>query len=310
LEVKENEFKRTLPVRIWMIIVWIVASSIMIWFMVGIGQQYTLSLKNPSSKVSILDDTILPLPAVTICNWNQEVGVPVGSCEECKLSLVSCVNITTTILNPNGNADCSAIWTPIQWNTSIGLFYCYVFNDDKTNVVYSVATGYSGAMATIWGIKPLPMTDPPINRAAVQATYQVQGNTNAPVIVAEIEFAPSGFDTFFGLQYINTVHSELSPTNPIYNTSMYSKTNSLVKLQETPTVDIDYVGVSFSFETLSVQAIIFSVDYTLLNFFGDFAGMVGTLMGLDVIKVSIGIPTAYFAYKFKACWPLEEVFNG
>jgi hypothetical protein len=38
--------------------------------------------------------------------------------------------------------------------------------------------------------------------------------------------------------------------------------------------------------------------------------MIGTLMGLDVIKVSISLPTIYFAYKFKACWPLEDVFNG
>ncbi len=82
------------------------------------------------------------------------------------------------------------------------------------------------------------------------------------------------------------------------------------------------MGVSFSFETLSIQQITFQSSYTILNFFGDFAydscvivfnqrrGMIGTLMGLDVIKVAMAVPTSYFAYKFRACWPLEEVFNG
>jgi len=96
----------------------------------------------------------------------------------------------------------------------------------------------------------------------------------------------------------------------MYNTSRFTVTSSLVTLQAVANETIDYIGVSFAFDALNVQEILFSVDYTILNFFGDFAGMIGTLMGLDVIKVAISLPTAYFAFKFKACWPLEEVCNG
>jgi len=309
LEVRENEFKRTWFVRTWMSIVWIVATSIMIWFIVGIASQYISSTANPSSKVSINQVEVLPLPSVTVCNWNQEVG-PFGSCQQCQLSLVSCQNLSILIVNPNANADCSGSWSPRLWNTSIGLFYCYEFNNNPNNVINSVTTGYSGSLATIWSVVPFPPMDPPSNRAGLQATFAVQNTTTPTSIVAEVNFAPTRFDTFFSIQYVNTFHSEKNPTDPIYNTSRYTLTSSLVKLQATANETIDYIGVSFAFDTLSVQEILFSVDYTILNFFGDFAGMIGTLMGLDVIKVAIGIPTTYFAFKFKACWPLEEIFNG
>jgi hypothetical protein len=55
--------------------------------------------------------------------------------------------------------------------------------------------------------------------------------TTANDIVGEIEFAPTGFDTFFGLQYINTIHSELDQDDPNYNVSRYDISSSLVKLQ-------------------------------------------------------------------------------
>jgi len=308
-EVEENEFKRTLPVRLWMIFIWIGSSAIMIWFTYQIAEQYAMSVQNPSSKISVLSNSVLPLPSAIVCNWNQEVGVPYGSCSQCQLTLVSCTNLSISTLNLPGNPDCSYLWTPIQFNTTIGLFYCYQFNNDLNSLIFSVSTGYSGSLATIWGVTSYPPTNPPTNRAAVQVTFNIQNITTPQDIVNEISFAPTGYDVFFGLQYINTIHSELDPSNPNYNTSYYETTNSMVKLLYSNST-LDYIGISFSFQTLSIQQILFSIDYTLLNFFGDFSGMVGTLMGLDVIKFSMAIPTTYFAWKFRACWPLEDVFNG
>jgi len=75
----------------------------------------------------------------------------------------------------------------------------------------------------------------------------------------------------------------------------------MVQLLYTPTLSNStndtwaYSGVSFAFETLSEQQIVFDYTCSLLNFWGDFVGMAGTLMGLDAIKVCTGIPTALFA---------------
>jgi len=303
-EVEEEEVKVNIYVRIFMTIMWLGAGAVMILFLYGIVNQLISSYASPGNTISIQQVAVLPLPSVTVCNWNQLVP-PLESCLECELSLVSCQNFG----NPN-MSDCSSLWSVRNWNTADGFFYCYEFNNDPNNVIFSQSVGYSGSMATVWAVKLLPATDPPTNRAAVQATFDIQNSTTADVIYGEISFAPVGFDTFFGLTLVNTVHDELDPSNANYNVSYYQKTASSVALLTPPNDTYAFVGVSFSYQSLSVQYITYDYTYTLLNFFGDFAGMIGTLMGLDVIKVSAGIPVTIVAIRERSLVPLEEHFNG
>jgi len=279
----------------------------MITFLVQIIQQLIGSLAQPGNTISILPQNNLPYPHVTVCNWNQLVP-PATACPECELHLISCTYFGA--INPN-QTDCGNLWTPRLWNTQAGLFYCWEFNDDANNILFSSTTGYAGSMAILFGLIPLPLADPPMSRAAVQATFDLQGATTAQAIYNEISFAPAGFDSFFGLQLIETIHSEYTDMNRAdYNTSRYETAAATVKLLYPANSTMVYAGVSFSFKTLSKQDITFTYTYTLLNFWGDFAGMIGTLMGLDVIKVSMGIPTAIFSFKAKSPLPLEDLFNG
>jgi len=71
-----------------------------------------------------------------------------------------------------------------------------------------------------------------------------------------------------------------------------------------------FIGVSFAYQTLNQELDIFFTSYTLQNFWGDFAGMIGTLMGLDVIKVASAIPVSVVAFRLKSINPLEDHFNG
>jgi len=299
-----EEVKVNMYVRIFMIIMWLGTGATLIVFLVGTTQQLINSFNNPRNAISIQQEAILPLPAVTVCNWNQLVP-PMMVCPECELTLIACMNF-----GDNNNPDCTHLWTPRNWNTQNGLFFCYEFNNDLNNIRLSNSTGYSGSMATVWGVKPLPSTTPPQNRAAVQATFEIQNKTDANAIYGEISFAAAGLDTFFGLTLINTVHNDLSTTAPNYNVTNYNKETSSVKLLSPKNASMAYVGVSFSFQMLSVQYITFTMGYTLNNYFGDFAGMIGVLMGMDVIKLSMGIPTAFIAFKEKSLVPLEELFNG
>jgi len=303
LDAEQDEFQKKLGVRLWMIFIWIGAGAIMIWFLVGIVTQYITALANPTSTIQIQDDPSLPLPSVTICNWNQvPVGTNSSDCPECDLQLVGCTDLSN-------NTDCTGLWQKRDWLTKYGLFHCYEFNNDLNNIQWSNGTGYAGSFSTLWSMKILPTADPPINRAAVQATFAVQNTTTADTIWGEITFAATGMDTFIGLLYINEVHNE-APTS---NTSRYQKTSSNVRLLTARTVNntnIDYVAVSFAFQTLSTQIITFDIGYSILNFFGDFAGMIGTLMGLDTIKVAMGIPTAFFSWKQRSTLPMEDLFNG
>jgi len=175
-------------------------------------------------------------------------------------------------------------------------------------------------MATLFAVRPLPEVEPPMNRAGVQASFAVPGTITPTLIYGEIEFGPVGFDTFFGFQLVQTTRDYLDPTDPNSNVTSYNTKASSVELQVDPNLKngsfafgngtFEFVGISFSFDTLSIQNINFSPTYKLANFFGDMAGMTGTLMGLDTIKVAMGVPTAIFSCKAKSTLPLEDLFNG
>jgi len=86
---------------------------------------------------------------------------------------------------------------------------------------------------------------------------------------------------------------------------------STIALINQPTINgTGLVAVSFSFQTLSVLIIEYDFTYSKANFFGDFAGMLGTLMGLDTIKVAASIPVFLLAIKKRRPGDIGEHFNG
>jgi len=296
----------------YMNFVWVACGAVFLWYLSLIVQQHLDSVATPSSTILITDDKSLPLPRVIICNWNQNGipgdPIPTGPCPECNLTLISCSNLNTS-------ADCSSLfkYTPIQ--TFAGLFYCYTFNDDPNNIIYSATTGYSGSYATIWQIQTFNATDPPASRAGLQSSYI--NNDGIPVdplvIYDEYRFSQPGQDNFFSLQLVTTIHNELSASDPNFNITRFDTVNSAVSLITIPQLaqeNLAYVGVSFAFQSLSSQQVIFDTAYTTNNLFGDFAGMVGTLMGLDAIKVSAAMPLIFLAMKYRVIKPLADHFNG
>jgi len=140
------------------------------------------------------------------------------------------------------------------------------------------------------------------------------GNGSAPdptVIYNEVNFAQPGQDRFYALQYVNTIHSELATDNPLFNTSVYSVVSSTVSLIDYTVINgTVYVGISFAFATLSAEFVFFQIGYQLTNFFGDFSGMIGTVLGLDAIKVSASFPLMFLAFKYKTISALADRFNG
>jgi len=70
------------------------------------------------------------------------------------------------------------------------------------------------------------------------------------------------------------------------------------------------VGISFAFATLSAQFVFFDISYQLNNLFGDFAGMIGTVMGLDAIKFSASLPLMFLAVKYRTVSALADHYNG
>jgi len=247
---------------------------------------------------------------VVVCNWNQDGSVsnttPAHNCQECLIALIACTNLNTS-------EDCTGLWqhTPIE--TKGGLFDCWTYNGDFDHPIHSNTTGYSGSIASVWGMYLLEQTDPPSNRAGAQVSFMnLDGTaTSADSIYDEYRFAPVGFDTFFAVQYVNTLHQE-SHLQPglVRNSSRFDTVNANVNLLALPNATFGYVGISFAFQTLSKEVDQFFTGYTIASFFGDFAGMVGTLMGLDLIKVSSSLPLWWVSMKIKSINPIEDHFNG
>jgi len=148
-------------------------------------------------------------------------------------------------------------------------------------------------------------------------TFAPVGQVNAKDIYNEVNFASMGLDTFFALTYVNTLHNELQSSDPLYNVSNFQTDASTVTLLQAldpdannPNATRGYIALSFAYQTLSLQQVSFDIAYNLNNLFGDFSGMLGTLMGLDVIKLAAGLPMGYLAWKSKTWRPLQEAFNG
>jgi len=281
----------------------------MILFTVEIIKQLVGSLARPGSTVLYNVEPSLPYPRAVVCNWNQNGNTtnpyPVGPCSTCEIEMISCVNLNTS-------ANCTDMWihTPIQ--TAGGLFDCWVYNGDFNNQLSSNTTAYGGGIETLWLVEKLPPTDPPQNRAGSQISFFNNDGTeiDPAAVYGEVNFCPTDYDSFYALQLVNTIHNELPSSNPNFNTTRYSTAVSTVSLLYTPNDTQSYIGITFSYQTLSEQVIFFDYAYNVNNMFGDFAGMIGTLMGLDVIKVAGSIPMFYLAWKNRNMVAIEDHFNG
>jgi len=318
-EIKEDlevdKIARTTPVRVFMSAVWLICLGVFLFFLYGISTQYITGKTQPSSSITYINADNLPLPKVVVCNWNQDGSAqnpaPTHNCPTCLLTLQSCSSLYCTDPQNSCNSDCYSAWahTPIQ--TFAGLFDCYTYNGDYKDVIWSNHTGYSGSIATIWSVLPLGPSDPPSNRVGAQVSFFLNDGTetSASLIYSEYRYCPVGFDSFFAVTFINTQHLEDNPPPGVpLNSSRYSTVSSTINLISNS--NISYFGVSFAFQDLSEEIDTFFTGYTLQNFWGDFSGMVGTVMGLDVIKVCSGFYVAWVAFKVKSINPLEDHYNG
>jgi len=300
-------------IRVYMLFVWVTVTVVMGWYMYQVVIQYIQATQSgPSSSITIDDPTELPMPAVIVCNWNQDGSLqnstPSGDCPTCKLYLQYCFNFNTS-------TNCTDQWyyTPIQ--TDAGLFDCWSYNTDPYAPQFSNTTGYSGSLAVVFGLEL--QAENISNRAGAQVTFGVlnspSSNTTNTTITAkdiynEIRFAPVGKDTFYAFTYVITNHQELPMDSSEYNTTRFDTVSSLTTVLA-PNSSLAYVGVSFSYQTLSRREEVFFIGYSLTNVFGDFANMVNTLMGLDAIKVSGSLPMVYFAIRVRSMVPLEDHFT-
>eukprot|EP01112_Ceratiomyxa_fruticulosa_P010217 TRINITY_DN2696_c0_g1_i2.p1 TRINITY_DN2696_c0_g1~~TRINITY_DN2696_c0_g1_i2.p1 ORF type:complete len:324 (-),score=67.44 TRINITY_DN2696_c0_g1_i2:108-1079(-) len=294
----EEEEMESLSVgeNIYFAIVWIAVTAVMILYLTEISSQYFASKSNPNTIITFTQELSPPLPKVTICNWNQIIE-PYVPCDFCDVELVLCQDIAHA-------SDCAMTKMQIaSVNASNGIFNCYQFNGDKNAVIKSNSIGYSGSYSALFLVNNPPLDD------TLRIGLQVSLTTveEDPDVFNEDKFAPPAFDTYFSIQTVHTIYQN---TTDIPDNYRFDTTQSLTGLTRKNNDNSSYISVSWSFQTLNIQTITYAASYTLQNFFGDFAGMIGTLMGLDVVKVASGFIVAYTAIKSRSIFPLQDHFNG
>jgi len=301
-EEEEDKDPRKRKIRIikdvFVHIIWIAMGSLMIYYFYLIISQYLGSKSQPTSTVTYSTNITLLFPAVTICNWNQVINNTYEDYEN--LTMLDCFNW-------QNNETCVPLFTYEVIPTSFGNFNCYVFNNDTNHVYNSSQTGFGGSFSALFLV-----TQPPSNylfRTGLQVTFDAPGTV--PDVYNEIRFAPPGYDSFYGIQVVSTTYeNESNPNNQgpffSYNTLYSATTLPFGVANKTDAL----VSISFAFQTLNLQDIDYASTYKITNLFGDFSGMIGVLMGIDVIKLSASIPVMILACRKRKLKYVTEHFTG
>jgi len=140
------------------------------------------------------------------------------------------------------------------------------------------------------------------DRIGLQVSFTNQ--TNPPDVYGEIRFAPVLFDSFYAMQQLVT-SNWTGPTH--YTTTTTSSTIHLPIINDSNPF-ASYAAVSFAYQELNIQTINYSPTYTWTNFFGEFAGMFGTLCGLDALKLLGGMRLIPKAWRKKKFWTYTRPF--
>jgi len=300
-EEKEEREHLTVGENIYYAVIWLAVTGVMIYFITQIASQYHDAKKSPGTIITYTNISPFNMPQVTICNWNQlpppnaTTGDPPPPCDYCNLTAIQCWDIFS-------GGDCNIEYVQIA-DKRFGTFNCYIFNGNASNPVQGQEVGYGGSYSALFMVENPPEDD--TLRIGLQVSLTPVGIQ--PDVFGEDKFAPPGLDSYYAVQSIYTVfNNDTPPTSSLRYDATYSTTAITRKNNDTNS----FVSVSWAFQTLSVQQISYTPQYTLNNFFGDFAGMIGTLMGLDVIKVASGFYVAIIAWKQRNIFPLQDHFNG
>jgi len=302
-EAKAKRIKKTKIMKLVFInIVWFTVGVVMAYYSYLILEQFITAIHVPGNTLTFVQNSSLYWPTVTICNWNQNVNGAIDLAPDyTNLTLQQCYNWAA---NNGSGAPCDAnLFTYQAINTAFGIFNCYVFNNDSSNVLNSSTTGFAGSLSVLFTI-----TSPPTNyyyRIGLQVTLDYIGIP--PDLYNEIRFAPPAYDAFYGIQAIETTFSN-NNTGPFYS---YSTSYSSTLLPSTPpNSSTEYVSVSFSFQTLNMEVIQYATQYTVINLLGDFSGMIGVLMGMDMIKLSASLPVCFAVCGEGEFSEVTEHFSG
>ncbi|PRP82860.1 hypothetical protein PROFUN_04723 [Planoprotostelium fungivorum] len=304
--------QRSLPSRVYMAIVWLTAFALMSWYTSSLAGQLFDSRAKPGTVITYENSKSLPYPGVAVCSYTVYSERPE------QLSDANRTFILEVIDTAIGGE-----WTPIFiWaNESATSNECYIWNFGPENkTIWSTHTGIYGAITVDFSFYERP--------GVMGVTIGFYDSTTDPLTLGDeiynsITIVGVQQQNFFQIQYVNEVHSEENfsgkrcsvddscqtiPQNSTYFDWKYTSA-PLDTFVDNPAGSKYNGSILFSYQKLSKQTIEYQTQYKLQNFFGDFAGMLGTLMGIDGVKIFSGLIVLILGAKFRTLSPIEDHWN-
>lgn len=214
-------------------------------------------------------------------------------------------------MTSNGTVvNCESYTRLLNISTDQGIFRCVQYNYNSSDPQMSGTVGFGSSVSLLLSVPILKanfsqtFTDD-ANFAigyGLQVSFTVMGVD--PPVFNESNFAQPGQNTYFML----TKTTETKIKKGSASESTYWKVRpSIVALPENNPLQKGHVNtvISFAYETLSTFALTDQISYQFTNFLGDFAGMTGTLVGLDVVKLAraiLLIPVSVFRLDLTPIW--------
>jgi hypothetical protein len=158
--------------------------------------------------------------------------------------------------NPDGTTpDCDAsTYEYKEIYSTGGLYRCYIFNYNKTNIVERNTTGYSGSVSFLFSINPVNTTLAPDGLFGLQISFTVPGQQAD--VFNETNYIATGFDTFYTIQKILETYLPRPSGEQQPDRARWSSVTSLVKLYNDSTPDGQaLVGVSVGYLILPKEII-------------------------------------------------------
>jgi len=295
-----------LPIRWHQLIVlcaWLVAAGYMAFYIIKQTNSYKATQGKPTTSLKFEERIPLAFPAVTICNWNTG-----ALCDLCNLGFIGAFSVADDKIATLSSDQ--AYFKQISQQDMD--FNCWVFNNvSESNLLNSEKTGYSGSYSFYMKV-PKP-TDADIlaglKKIGLQVSFHPPGTV--PDLVAETNYAMPGIDNFFMLTKIVNTRLRVTVDFPNLTEERWEASHSSIKMYGLENSDKDYylTSISVTYATLNVNHIDEVETSTLAGLLGDIAGMLGTTMGIDVLKAVRGILDIPYIFIDRSLVDFYNTFN-
>ena len=269
------------------LIAWILVAPILIWYFVSNISDYIASRITPSLSVSYYQQAVLRYPAVTICNFNPIEDGNNG------------LNITSCVINsPTGYSDCEFSIDKAIIMDGDGLTYeCIVLNNDTSSSPNATITGYEGLISTEVIL--------PSDAMVVGSNVGVTVTFHEPGTIASLEgdetlFGTAGNDNYYTIRKHIMKKLVPTPSSRVVYIPNYSVLNRVIAGEEDLTVPI-----SFCYNSLNIKEVKETFTKDPLQLLGELAGVLGTLYGIELLKILrciLMIPKCVRKLSFKPIW--------